>query len=159
MTSSLVVCLHPPSFRPPLAAPFQQQIGMAGSLGVLVKYTGSLLPLLLGPPAIIYVLVQISSVNLPWYATVALCLGSLPFAFACWIQWETWRDERNAKRLGAVLPPRVFDPSIGGGNILKRMVDNFRRGYLGTLLSIMCSVKNTRTNTSTIFAMSRGAHT
>lgn len=120
---------------------------MTSSLGVLIKYTGSLLPLLLGPPSVIYALTQISSVNLPWYATVSLYFGSLPLALACWIRWVIWQDERNATRLGAVLPPKVCDKSIGGGNILKNMVDNFRHGYLGKLFSIMCSVNIIGANT------------
>lgn len=128
---------------------------MTGSFGVLIKRTGSLLPLLLGPPAIIYTLTQNLSVTLPWYATVPLCLGSLPLAFACWLQWEMWRDERNAKRLGAVLPPRVFDTSMTGANLLKKMLDNFRHGYLGTPPSIMCNVDISRVK-ALILALGQG---
>lgn len=113
-----------------------QQLIMTGSFGVLIKYTGSLLPLVLGPPAIIYTLLRVSSASLPWFATIPLYLASIPLALALRFQWKMWCDERNANRLGAVLPPKVFDANVAGGNILKRMVENFRYGYLGTLSCI-----------------------
>ena len=102
--------------------------------GILIQYIVSLLPLLLGPPAGVYLLLQVSSLNPPWFAVLPLCLASLPIAFVCRVKWEVWRDERAAERLGATLPPTVADTSIYGRNLLKAMVNNFHHGYLGTSL-------------------------
>jgi hypothetical protein len=99
------------------------------SLGV--RYLLRLLPILLIPP--ISTALFLSTIKVELHATIraVLSLLSLPCGLFLVVQWNDYNDRTQARALGAVLPPRVGDTSIGGLNTMRSMVNNFQKGYLG----------------------------
>ncbi|KAF7362516.1 Cytochrome P450 monooxygenase pc-3 [Mycena venus] len=103
------------------------------SLGV--RYLLRLLPVVLLLP--ISTALFLYAIRLELYSVVHVLLSllSLPIGVFFLVQWNDYKDQRQANKFNAVLPPRVEDSSLGGINTMLSMVDNFQRGYLGDNLA------------------------
>ena len=67
------------------------------------------------------------------YVLICASIVALPLALLVTVVYSDYANNRDAAALGAVLPPQVRDKWPGGLSLLSRFIDNFKRGYPGTL--------------------------
>jgi len=91
----------------------------------------SLLPSLLGPPLVTCLVLTYIPLHIPGLLIAILAAVSLPLVAYASLKWRDFRDKRDAERLGAVLPPRVRDPTFFNTTPLTIAVDNMKHGVLG----------------------------
>jgi hypothetical protein len=109
------------------------------------------LPSLVAPPATILVLGKIASnhidaisssyealggnpgsvTEVPTWVILTLAALSLPTTIAARIVLKQLKDERDAAKHNAVLPPMVKNAGFAGVALLKRLLNNFAVGYPG----------------------------
>ncbi len=63
-----------------------------------------------------------------------LLCAELPLSLMIQVQSVDFINSRSAKKLGAVIPPRIGDPSPGGVLSLLGSIKAFKSGYPGELL-------------------------
>ena len=100
-------------------------------------YLAGWLPTLAGPPALTYLLAWIArsfgeGQPLPDWALRTAVVLSLPVVYTVKVQWRYFRVAREARRMGAVLPPTHHDALPGGLSFLLNSPKEFRVGYPGT---------------------------
>ncbi|KAJ6515180.1 cytochrome P450 [Mycena vitilis] len=104
-------------------------------LSIGVRYLLRILPILILPPVATALLLSGIGAKLNIFLHVLISLASLPAVLFLVVQWNDYSDRAQARKLHAVLPPRVTDKSIGGRNTMRSMIDNFQRGYFGENLA------------------------
>ena len=80
--------------------------------------------------AFLLLLRRYTTVHPPTWSIPVLAIGVLPVYYAARIRLATWRIERKAARLGAVLPPRLEGSKIGNLDVLKVLSESFETDYL-----------------------------
>jgi hypothetical protein len=92
-------------------------------------------PSLLAPLGLVYILNIISreylDIEAPRWLFIMACVLSLPFALMVSVYYKDWMDARDAAANGAILPPRIKDPTPGSLRTLAVAVENFKTGYPG----------------------------
>jgi hypothetical protein len=105
-----------------------------------IVHLSSRLPLLLTPPGLVYILNIISreylDIEAPRWLFIMACVLSLPVALMVSVYYKDWMDARNAAANGAILPPRIKDPTPGSLRTLAIAVENFKTGYPGKFRTI-----------------------
>ncbi|KII89803.1 hypothetical protein PLICRDRAFT_174635 [Plicaturopsis crispa FD-325 SS-3] len=99
------------------------------------KYVASQLPRLLLPPIATYAVLTLLHPAPPLWLSVLAPLLSLPALLALGVWWEEWCNRRAARKLGAVLPPRIRGTGLAGRKICKRLVENSVSGYIAEVFS------------------------
>ena len=93
----------------------------------------SILPSLLGPVVVTFVLLRVTSVVIPLPLIALLYAASIPVFFFSRSSWRRHRNRREADKLGAVLPPWVEDRSWLGFGVMKAQIAALERGYMGNI--------------------------
>ncbi|KAK0231517.1 cytochrome P450 monooxygenase pc-3 [Armillaria fumosa] len=102
------------------------------------------LPYFFFPPGVVYALLTVFQVALPRWARFICYALSFPLSLMIQVQCMDFINSRSAKKLGAVIPPRIGDPSLGGVFSLLALIKAFKSGYPGDGLSdIFSRVGNT----------------
>ncbi|KAK0191618.1 cytochrome P450 monooxygenase pc-3 [Armillaria mellea] len=102
------------------------------------------LPYFFFPPGVVYALLTVFEVALPRWARFICYALSFPLSLMVQVQCMDFINNRSAKKLGAVIPPRIGDPSLGGVFSLLALIKAFKSGYPGDGLSdIFSRVGNT----------------
>ena len=70
-------------------------------------------------------------VAIPTWAFILLEVISLPIFFAARIHLKNLRERRAAAQLGAALPSRFDGSQLGNYDLLLRLQNAYKRGYLG----------------------------
>ncbi|KAF7355671.1 Cytochrome P450 monooxygenase pc-3 [Mycena sanguinolenta] len=106
-------------------------------LSIGVRYLLRILPILLLPPISTAYLLSAIGLRERLYAPLYVFISflSLPCGLVLIVQWSDYCDKRQARKLDAVLPPRVKDSTIGSRNTMHSMIDNFQNGYFGENLT------------------------
>ncbi|KII89790.1 hypothetical protein PLICRDRAFT_565689 [Plicaturopsis crispa FD-325 SS-3] len=95
------------------------------------KYLASCLPRFLLPPVATYAVLSLLWPAISIWLLLLASLLSFPALLTFNVNWAKWRNMREAKKLGAVLIPRVKDPKLGGRTILANMLQNAQTGFIG----------------------------
>jgi hypothetical protein len=102
-----------------------------------IVYLSSRLPLLLAPPCLVYILNIISreylDTEVPQWRFIMACVLSLPVALMVSVYYKDWVDAQDAAANGAIMPPKVKDPTPGSLRTLAIAIENFKTGYPGKL--------------------------
>lgn len=87
------------------------------------------------PPLFIYasaqLLQQFAEISLPTWAIIIAAVCSVPLSSAFRIWSRYWRVSRDARRMGATLPPSWEGKSIGNFDLLQALMQDFKSGYVG----------------------------
>ena len=98
-------------------------------------FLASRLPYILTPPCVVYVLSLFAKSYLgtpvPVWALVPAYLLSWPLLAAAYIQWQGFKDARDAAANGAVLAPVVASDVPGGFDLIKQISSDFEQHFLG----------------------------
>lgn len=90
------------------------------------------------PPAFVYALTRVISafysVQTPLWLLILASVLAYPIVLVINVQYTCYVDEREARKYGAVLPPRIPDNSIGSTNMLAVQLSEFRKGYVGDFI-------------------------
>jgi hypothetical protein len=109
-------------------------------------------PRLLFPPLVVCILNYVSSSGiLPTYTfalfpfktashLVTAMIASIPLALCANIWWDEVKIRVEARRLGAVLPPRIKDWWPGGIGLVLRQTKAMKTGYLGECYLLLWDV-------------------
>ncbi|KAF7343149.1 Cytochrome P450 [Mycena venus] len=105
-------------------------------------FLASLLPPLLSPPTLTFLalilLREFSSIPTPTWATVILCVLSIPGALTLQVQYRAYVDRRDAAAArGAILPPEM-EASFGGVSTVLRSVQDLATGFPADALGQRC---------------------
>ncbi|KII89804.1 hypothetical protein PLICRDRAFT_39976 [Plicaturopsis crispa FD-325 SS-3] len=95
------------------------------------KYLASRLPRILPPPVTTYIVTSLLWPNASRWLLVLSALLSFPVLLTFNFFWTSWRNNREARKLGAVLIPKIEDSRLGGRTILAKMIENAESGYIG----------------------------
>ena len=95
------------------------------------------LPRALVPPALVLLLARYAVPSAPLWLALALSVLSLPLAFVANVTLLEWRDARNAKRLGAVMPPMIAHRLPGAVDLLKDMRRDNEGKFPGACLLLL----------------------
>lgn len=84
-------------------------------------------------PAAIYlanrVAQQVLDIHIAGWIVVLVGAFALPCVFVISVFWAAFQDDRNAKSMGAVMPPRVRSKWPAGVDLLNRLVKNKDTDY------------------------------
>ncbi|KAK0227029.1 cytochrome P450 monooxygenase pc-3 [Armillaria nabsnona] len=100
-----------------------------------IVYLAQHLPYFFFPPGVVYALLTVLEVALPRWARFICYALSFPLSLMVQVQCVDFINSRSAKKLGAVIPPRIGDPSLGGVLSLLALIKAFKSGYPGDGLS------------------------
>ncbi|KII93371.1 hypothetical protein PLICRDRAFT_694556 [Plicaturopsis crispa FD-325 SS-3] len=100
------------------------------------RYLVTNLPRILLPPVATYALLTLAWPTLPIWISVLVSPLSLPALVYFNVTWEEWYNQREAKKLGAVLVPKVTDTRLGGRSILSRLLSNSKTGYIAEMFRV-----------------------
>ncbi|KAJ7349811.1 cytochrome P450 [Mycena albidolilacea] len=103
-------------------------------------FLASLLPPLLTPPLstlLLLVLLREFSISTPTWATIILCVLSVPAAITCRVQCCSYINRRAAVANGAILAPEI-PASFAGISTIVRSVKDLATGYPAELLGMRC---------------------
>lgn len=99
-----------------------------------IVYLAQHLPYFFFPPGVVYALLTVFEVALPRWARFICYALSFPLSLMIQVQCMDFINSRSARKLGAVIPPRIGDPSLGGVFSLLALIKAFKSGYPGELL-------------------------
>lgn len=98
---------------------------------------------LLIPPAIGHMFVVIFRrgfhYTIPTWLALVIYVAAYPVIAACMIFVQDSNKIQNAKLLGAVVPPRVRDGTVGNTKTLGAMLRMMKDGYVGMCYSILAA--------------------
>jgi len=75
---------------------------------------------------------------------------SIPMVSTIYVLALKFRNARRASAMGARLIPEVQGKMLGNFDVLKQMMDNFKHGYPGKILSGIANLINFTTYTSVL---------
>lgn len=111
-----------------------------------LRFVVPLIPKLVLPPLCIVafdkVLEHGFSIVLPFWAFLLSFIFSTPLAFTLSVQYAEYIKKRDAKRLGAVLPPRIKSTWPGGLDLIRGLKGDKEGHMLGGLFPRMLCVKS-----------------
>jgi hypothetical protein len=73
---------------------------------------------------------------IPIWLSIALAIFSFPIIFVLSILWKDFKNNSDARALGAVLVPLVPSKQLGGIDLFTKMTKNITSGYLGELIRL-----------------------
>ena len=94
----------------------------------------SLLHSLLIPPLLTCLVLTYIPLHIPGILIVFLAAISPPLVAYVSLKWRDFCDQRDAERLGAVLPPRVKDTTFFSTTSLATSMNIMKHGLLGKYL-------------------------
>ncbi|KAH7930343.1 cytochrome P450 [Leucogyrophana mollusca] len=120
-----------------------------------IVYLVQNLPRFLLPAALVYGANRLSQAvlgtSIPAGLRIPSYLLSLPLAFTLSILYSEYDEKRQATARGAVLVPRAHSKWPGGLDILARLVENFKSGYLGEVVANEMEIHGNTVNIRALF--------
>ena len=103
-----------------------------------LRYLLRILPSLLGPPYILYLLLSAAETHVRfsiplvprWLSSVSIWLSVTVLR----LQWTSWVQRREAQRLGAVEVPAYTGKWPGNIDGVVKLAQSMNTGYIGALL-------------------------